>query len=69
MFYFHYMYLTKTILWLYCEHTLLILCILFVGVIVVMPYFGKRKQVTYHLKLDVFCILPSMLFFQAKSYA
>ena len=34
-------------------------------------YFGKRKQVTYHLNLSYWCfhILPSVLFFQAKFYA
>ena len=33
-----------------------------------LPYFGKRKQVTYHLnlKLLMFCILPSAIFLQAK---
>ena len=32
-----------------------------------LSYFGKRKQVTYHLILSYwcFCILPSVLFFQA----
>ena len=37
----------------------------------ILPYFGKRKQVTYHLNLSYscFCILPSVLFFQAKFYA
>ena len=36
-----------------------------------MSYFGKRKQVTYHLNLSYRCfrILPSVLFFQAKFYA
>ena len=37
----------------------------------VLPYFGKRKQVTYYLNLSYWCfrILPSVLFFHAKSYA
>ena len=37
----------------------------------ILPCFGKRKQVTYYLNLSYlcFCILPSVLFFQAKSYA
>ena len=38
----------------------------------VLPYFDKRKQVTYHLNLSYWCfhILPSELyFFQAKFYA
>ena len=36
----------------------------------VLPYFGKRKQVTYHLNLSYegFHILPIVLFY-AKSYA
>ena len=36
-----------------------------------LPYFGKRKQVSYHLNPSYwcFCILPSVLFFQAKFYA
>ena len=36
-----------------------------------MPYFGKRKQVTYHPTLSYWCfhILPNVLFFQAKYYA
>ena len=37
----------------------------------ILPYFGKRKQVTYHLNLSYWClhILPSVLCFQAKFYA
>ena len=37
----------------------------------VLPYFGKRKQVTYHLNLSYcsFHISHSVLFFQAKLYA
>ena len=38
-----------------------------------VPYFGKRKQVTYHPKSELFMFLyiqlPSVLFFQAKFYA
>ena len=36
-----------------------------------LPYFGKRKQVTYHLNLSYwyFHIVPNVLFFQAKVYA
>ena len=36
-----------------------------------LPYFGKRMQVTYYLNLSYwcFCIVPSVLFLQAKSYA
>ena len=39
--------------------------------IVILPYFGKQKQVTYYRNLSYwcFCILPSVLFFQAKFYA
>ena len=38
---------------------------------VTVPYFGKRKQVTYHPNLSYGCfhILPTVLFFQAKYYA
>ena len=34
----------------------------------ILPYFGKRKQVTYHLNQSYWCfhILPSAFFFQAK---
>ena len=40
-------------------------------VLCILPYFGKRKQVTYHLNLSYWCfhILHSVLFFQAKFYA
>ena len=36
-----------------------------------LPYFGKRKQVTYNLNLSYWCfrIVPSVFFFQAKFYA
>ena len=36
--------------------------------VTLLPFFGKRKQVTYHLNLNYwcFCILPSVLFFQAN---
>ena len=36
-----------------------------------LPSFGKRKQLTYHLNLSYWCfhILLSVLFFQAKFYA
>ena len=39
--------------------------------ICILPYFGKRKQVTYHLNLNYWCfhIVPSVLFFQVKFYA
>ena len=35
---------------------------------IVLPYFGKRKQETYHLNLSYWCFhtLPSVFFFQAK---
>ena len=37
----------------------------------ILPYFGKRKQVTYHPNLSYWCfhISPNVLFFQAKFYA
>ena len=37
----------------------------------ILPYFGKRKQVTFHLSLSYLCfhILPGVLFFQAKCCA
>ena len=37
----------------------------------ILPYFGKRKQVTCRRNLSYCCfhILPSVLFFQAKCYA
>ena len=37
----------------------------------VLPYFGKRKQVTYPPNLSYWCfhISPNVLFFQAKFYA
>ena len=37
----------------------------------ILPFFGKRKQVTYHVNLSYWCfhISPSVLFFHAKFYA
>ena len=37
----------------------------------ILPYFGKRKQVTYHPNLSYWCfhISPNVLFFLAKCYA
>ena len=37
----------------------------------ILPYFGKKKQVTYHPNLSYWCfhISPNVLFFQAKYYA
>ena len=39
---------------------------------IILPYFGKRNQVTYHLNLCYWCFLIShysVLFFRAKFYA
>ena len=37
----------------------------------ILPYFGKRKQVTYHPNLSYWCFhsSPNVLYFQAKFYA
>ena len=37
----------------------------------ILPFSGKRKQVTYHLNQSYWCfhILPCVLFYQAKFYA
>ena len=44
---------------------------LFTGVSPILPYFGKRKQVTYHPNLSYWCFHNSHneLFFQAKFHA
>ena len=40
-------------------------------IMTMLPYYGKRKQVTYHVNLSYgcLCISPSVLFFHAKVYA
>ena len=67
--------LSDLLLFLSLFNPMLTLCFILVhatinNVTKTLPYFGKRKQVTYHLNLSYwcFCIVPSVFFFQAKFY-